>query len=67
MALAQFAKDDGVSFSTSDGLTKQALAQRLNSQTASLLTDDGERGKVLPGLLRKHLLARAKALLTIPR
>ena len=51
--LAQFAEGDRVSFTTSDGIVKDAIVVRLNRKTASLLTDDGENWKVSPALLRK--------------
>lgn len=51
--LAQFAEGDRVSFTDSDGATRQGMILRLNKKTASLRTDDGHLWKVSPGFLRK--------------
>lgn len=51
--LAQFAEGDRVEFTGNDGFVKRGLVIRLNKKTASLRTDDAQRWKVSPSLLRK--------------
>jgi len=49
--LSQFNVGDRVSFPTSSGIHKTGTVQKLNKKTASIVTDDGERWNVAPGLL----------------
>jgi len=51
--LAQFAEGDRVQFTASDGLVKHGVVLRLNKKTASVRTDEDQKWKVSPGLLRK--------------
>lgn len=51
--LAQFSQGDRVWFTLDNGEVKRGVIVRLNKKTASLVTDDQQRWKVSPGLLRK--------------
>ena len=47
-----FTKGDRVGFQAPDGRAMEGIVLRLNKKTVSIVTDDGHRWNVAPGLLR---------------
>lgn len=50
--MANFTKGDRVGFQTTDGRMVEGSVMRLNKKTVSIVTDEGQRWNVAPGLLR---------------
>jgi len=50
--MANFSAGDRVNFQASNGLKVEAIVQRLNKKTISVVNDDGHRWNVSPGLLQ---------------
>ena len=62
LQMAAFHIGDLVSFQANDGRVIQGEVLRLNKKTISIVTDDGQRWNVAPGLLRLEKAAGADLL-----